>query len=153
MTRSDDDIAGDRWHEREGWHSMGVGDSPTVSEPDMTEDEVRQSWADAAERGEVSRNVLAPDSPTVSEPRTQAGRALLAGFNARYGLLDAILAIEAEAAQPIDVPAMAETLRFLYHADQPCDKPDEHRHDHIAAGIVGQYPRIARLRASDTDHD
>jgi hypothetical protein len=45
----------------------------------------------------------------------------------------------------IDVAAMAETLRFLYHADEPCDKPDEHRHDHIAAGIAGQYPRIARL--------
>ena len=43
----------------------------------------------------------------------------------------------------LDVRAVTETLRFLYHADEPCDAPNKHRHEHIAAGIVGQYPRFA----------
>lgn len=46
----------------------------------------------------------------------------------------------------LDVAAMTETLRYLYHADGPCDAPDKHRHDHIARGIVGQYPRLAALK-------
>lgn len=54
-------------------------------------------------------------------------------------------------AEALDVDAMTETLRYLYHADQPCDRPDEHRHDHMARGIVGQYPRLARLRSPESD--
>jgi len=96
------------------------------------------------------------DSPTVSEPRTPDAFRDLMRDHSKAELIDLLYiqteaAARAEAAQPINVPAMAETLRFLYHADQPCDKPDEHRHEYIAAGIGGQYPRIARLRASDTD--
>jgi len=96
------------------------------------------------------------DSPTVSEPRTPTGKwladqlhddatAFLALTSGRFSIgntatkvIDAIPIIEAEAAQPIDVPTIVRIM------DLSMEAPGDGQYD--AAEWIA-----ARLRASDTD--
>lgn len=89
------------------------------------------------------------ESPTISEPRTAAGRQFVAGMERpewherRDDVRAAVLAIEAEAAQPIDVERLARALTSRWRMVKAAGPRNGPTPLELARAIRSEYARLS----------